>query len=190
MIAGHFGLAAGVKKFAPRLPLWSLFLATFWMDIIFMILSMFGLESFSPMDPAHPAYGEVFIDAQYTHSLAGAILISLFTGWLAGMFWEKKSGMVIGGVVFSHWVLDLFVHRPDLPILPGNLGHLPLLGLGLWQYPRISGTIELFLAIAGTTLYWVGAAKLRSDQRRRALAASIVTGTLLLMLFISNIFGL
>lgn len=73
MITGHFGLAAGVKKFAPRLPLWSLLLATFWLDIIFTIFSMFGLESFSPMDPANPAYGEVIINAHYTHSLVGAL---------------------------------------------------------------------------------------------------------------------
>jgi membrane-bound metal-dependent hydrolase YbcI (DUF457 family) len=190
MITGHFGLAAGVKKFAPRLPLWSLLIATFWLDIIFMILSMFGLESFTSMDPARPAYGEVIINAQYTHSLIGAILISILTGWLAGLHWEKKGGMVIGLVVFSHWILDLLVHRPDLPILPGNVGSLPLLGLGLWQYPRLSGVMELVLAIGGTTLYWVGTAKLKRDQRRRAVVASAVTGTLLLVLFLSNIFGL
>jgi hypothetical protein len=190
MITGHFGLAAGVKKFAPRLPLWSLLLATFWLDIIFTVFSMFGLESFAPMNPAQPMYGEVIINAHYTHSLVGALLISIFTGWLASLPWKKDGGLVIGAVVFSHWILDLLVHRPDLPILPGNLGDFPLLGFGLWQYPRLSGTIELALAIAGVTLYWVGAAKLKRDQRRRALTASLVTGTLLLILFVSNIFGL
>ena len=39
-------------------------------------------------------------------------------------------------------------------------------------------------------LYWVGAAKLKRDQRRRALTVSLVMGALLLMLFISNVFGL
>ncbi len=190
MITGHFGLAAGVKKFAPRLPLWSLLLATFWLDIIFTIFSMFGLESFAPMNPAQPRYGEVIIHAPYTHSLIGAVMISIFAGGLAGLRWEKKGGMVIGSVVFSHWILDLLVHRPDLPILPGNLGNLPLLGLGLWQYPRLSGTIELIFAIGGAILYWAGAAKLKRDQRSRAVVASVVTGTLLLILFIANIFGL
>lgn len=190
MITGHFGLAVGVKKFAPRLPLWSLLLATFWLDIIFMILSMIGLESFAPINPVRPAYGEVIVDAQYTHSLIGAILISVLTGWLAGLYWEKKGGMVIGLVVFSHWMLDFLVHRPDLPILPGNVGNLPLLGLGLWQHPRLSGAIELVLAIGGAVLYWVGAAKLKRDQHRRAIVASAVTGALLLVLFISNVFGM
>ena len=189
MITGHFGLATGVKKFAPRLPLWSLLLASFWLDVIFIVFSMFGLESFAPMNPANPAYGEVIINAYYTHSLVGAILISLLTGWIASLRWKKDSGLVIGAVVFSHWILDLLIHRPDLPLLPGNLGNLPLLGLGLWQYPRLSGAIELVLAIGGVVLYWVGAPKSKREQRRRALTASLVTGALLLLLFISNIFG-
>lgn len=189
MITGHFGLAAGVKKFALRLPLWSLLLATFWLDVIFTVFSMFGLESFAPMDPAKPAYGEVIINGYYTHSLVGALLISLLTGWLASLRWKKEGGLVIGVVVFSHWVLDLLVHRPDLPFLPGNLGNLPLLGLGLWQYPRLSGGIEFILAIGGAILYWAGVSKLKIDQRRRAVIASVVTGTLLLLLFVSNIFG-
>lgn len=190
MITGHFGLAAGVKKIVPRIPLWSLLLATFWLDIIFTVLSIFGLESFTAMNPAKPVYGEVIISAYYTHSLLGAILISAITGWLASLRWKKDGGWVIGAVVFSHWILDLLVHRPDLPILPGNLGNLPLLGLGLWQYPRLSGTIELVLAIGGAILYWVGAAKLKRVQRGRALTASIITATLLLLLFVTNVLGL
>jgi len=98
MITGHFGLAAGVKKIAPRLPLWSLLLATFWLDVVFTILSMFGLESFAPMNPAHPAYGQVVINAYYTHSLVGAILVSVVTGWLASLHWKKEGGTVIGAV--------------------------------------------------------------------------------------------
>ena len=190
MITGHFGLAAGVKKIAPRLPLWSLLLATFWLDIIFIMFSMFGLESFAPMNPAQPMYGEVIINARYTHSLIGAFLISLITGWLASLRWKKDGGLVISAVVFSHWILDLLVHRPDLPILPANFGHLPLLGLGFWDYPRASALIELVLALGGAALYFYSAMKLNLNQRRRALTASLATGALLLTLFIVNVSGL
>jgi hypothetical protein len=47
-------------------------------------------------------------------------------------------GIVIGLVAASHWLLDLIVHRADLPILPGNIGNLPRLGFGLWRYPLVS----------------------------------------------------
>jgi membrane-bound metal-dependent hydrolase YbcI (DUF457 family) len=190
MITGHFGLAAGVKKIAPRLPLWSLLLATFWLDVIFTVLSMFGLESFAPMNPAKPVYGEVIIHAPYTHSLIGALLISALTGWLASLRWKKEGGMVVGAVVFSHWILDLLVHRPDLPILPGNLGNLPLLGFGLWEYPVLSAIIELVLALGGAYFYYRSTMEFKGAQRSRALTASAVTGVLLLALFVINVSGL
>jgi hypothetical protein len=56
-------------------------------------------------------------------------------------------------VVFSHWMLDLVVHRPDLPILPGNAGDLPLLRLGLWRTPWASLVAELALVLAGAIAY-------------------------------------
>ena len=65
-----------------------------------------------------------------------------------------EPGAILGLVAFSHWVLDLVVHRADLPILPGNVGGLPTLGLGLWRYPGVSALIELVLVVGGAWLYW------------------------------------
>ncbi len=198
MIAGHFGLAAGVKAWAPRLPLWALMLSTFWLDVIFIILAAAGIEGLTPIDPTHPnAYGGALIHAYYTHSLIGAILIAAVTGWLASRRWGERGGIVISAVVFSHWILDLLVHRPDLPILPDNVGNLPLLGFGLWEFPMVSAILELALVLGGAYLYYRSAIQLpmpaegnRSSQRRRVLTASIVTAVLLLLLHITNLFGL
>ena len=197
MIAGHFGLAAGVKAGAPRLPLWALMLSTFWLDVIFIILYAAGIESLTQVDPTHPAYGGALIHAYYTHSLVGAILIAVVTGWLASWLWGQRGGMVIAAVVFSHWLLDLLVHRPDLPILPGNAGNLPLLGFGLWEFPVVSAILELALVVVGAYLYYRSAMQLpipadgnRSSQRRRVLTASIVTTVLLLLLLITDLLAL
>ena len=62
-------------------------------------------------------------------------------------------GMILGLVVFSHWILDFIVHIPDLPLfLEGS----PNLGLGLWG----SGTgliasiiLELALFAIGIAIY-------------------------------------
>ena len=124
MTAGHFGFAAGAKSGAPGVPLWALMVATYLMDFVFLILVGFGLENFTMMDPAHPAYGQVVIHAYYSHSLVGALILSVVAGLLSTLLWRKRGGIAIGAVVFSHWVLDLVVHRPDLPILPGNAGNL------------------------------------------------------------------
>jgi hypothetical protein len=126
----------------------------------------------------------------------GALLISAVAGLFAGWRWGKRGGYVIAGVVFSHWILDLIVHRPDLPILPGNFGNLPLLGLGLWQYPTVSAILELALVIGGTWFYYRAAKQAaeastnQKEQGRRALTSTIGVAVLLLLLLTSNVLGM
>jgi hypothetical protein len=57
---------------------------------------------------------------------------------------------VLGLVVFSHWILDLITHRPDLPL---GLGGSAYFGLGLWN--SLPGTLvaEFGLFVAGIILY-------------------------------------
>ena len=131
MFAGHFGVAAIVKRKTPELPLWTLLVSTQLIDILFIPFSLAGLEYMEPIGEG--GYGNMMIYAFYTHSLVGALLLSILAGGLAWKIWGKKSGLIIGGIAFSHWILDVIVHRPDMPILPGNIGQLPLLGLGLWE---------------------------------------------------------
>ncbi|HEX9074851.1 MAG TPA: permease [Anaerolineae bacterium] len=196
MTAGHFGLAAAVKSPAPRIPLWALMFATYLLDIVFIVLNVVGVESFAPMDPAHPAYGETLIQAYYSHSLVGAALIAGVAALVASRAWGRRGGVVIGAVVFSHWILDLIVHRPDLPILPGNAGNLPLLGFGLWQVPLVSAAVELALVLAGAYLYYQSTLRVtatfrrKGEQRTRALTTTAVTGLLLLLLLLSDILSL
>jgi membrane-bound metal-dependent hydrolase YbcI (DUF457 family) len=198
MIAGHYGLAAGVKRWAPHLPLWALMLSTFLLDVVFIVFNIAGIEYLTPVDPAHPdSYGNALIHAYYTHSLVGALLIAVIAGWLASRRWGQRGGIVIATVVFSHWVLDLLVHRPDLPLLPGNVGNLPLLGFGLWQVPVVSALLELTLVLGGAYLYYRSARQLplppdgnSRRQRRRVLVASGGTTTLLLLLLLTNLLGL
>jgi hypothetical protein len=196
MVAGHFGLAAGIKKIAPRLPLWALLLASFFLDVVFIFFAAGGVEKIIPVDPANPnAYGGSLIQAYYTHSLVGALIISAIAGLFAGWRWGRQGGYVIAGVVFSHWLLDLLVHRPDLPIFPGNIGNLPLLGFGLWQYPAISAIMELILVIGGTWFYYRAAMQAaqgsaNSEQRRRAMTSTVGVAVLLVLLLVSNVLGL
>src|SRR5215467_9756928 len=115
MVSGHFGLAAGVKSQVPPAPLWALMLATHWLDVVFVPLFLLGIETITPIDPANPnAYGGAVIPAEYTHSLVGALLLSVVVGGLAWLRWGRLVGSTIGLVAFSHWLLDLLVHYPDL----------------------------------------------------------------------------
>lgn len=189
MITGHFGLAAGVKSFARPVPLWALMLATVWLDIIFVPLLAAHIEHIDPVPGTKGGYGEGIIHADYTHSLLGALIIAGVTGLLAARWWGRRSGAVIGAVVFSHWLLDLTVHRADLPLLPGNLGHLPRVGFGLWKYPWLAASVEAALMIIGTVLYWRSARSTRAPGRRAAVTAAVMglVGALTLALDLAGI---
>lgn len=192
MTAGHFGLAAAIKSRTPNTPLWSLMLATYLLDVLFIVLAGFGVESFQQIDPAHPAYGGAIIHALYTHSLIGAVVIAVVAGLIAGRAWSRSAGWIIGGVVFSHWLLDLIVHRPDMPILPDNLGDLPLLGFGLWNFPAIGALLELAIVLAGGWLYYcsVVAGAESETAEPRAVIAGGVTAALMVLLLGADYFGL
>ena len=87
------------------------------------------------------------IHADYTHSLLGALVLSAAFGAVAWWRWDRRLGLLLSAVAFSHWVLDLIVHRGDMPILPGNAGNLPLLGFGLWRLPMVSIPLEAALLL-------------------------------------------
>lgn len=178
MVAGHFGFAAGVKAAEPRAPLWALMLATAWLDVIFGPLAAAGVETIEPVLGTTGGYGNVIIHADYTHSLIGAAALGVLFGAVAAVPWGRRTGIVLGAVVFSHWLLDLIVHRGDLAILPGNLGGLPRLGFGLWQVPAAAAAVELGLIAAGAFLYWRAALR-RVSGRTSVRRAHLLAGLLL-----------
>lgn len=54
--------------------------------------------------------------------------------------------------MFSHWVLDLLVHKADLPLYDDAMK----LGLGLWNYPAIALALEALLLFGGMAIYLRG----------------------------------
>jgi hypothetical protein len=176
MIAGHFGLAAIVKAREPQVPLWSLMLATQFMDVVFVPLLIAGVETIEPVAGSGGGYGESVIHADYTHSLLGALVLGALFGWVSSFKWGRRAGVVLGAVVFSHWVLDLLFHRGDMPVLPGNAGGLPLLGLGLWQVPAAALLVEAGLVAAGAYLYWRAAVSATAAAGERPGRAHLAGG--------------
>jgi hypothetical protein len=88
----------------------------------------------------------------YTHSLVAAVLWSLAAAVLCRSLAGIKSWTAaawIGAAVFSHWVLDWLVHRPDLPLYDDTMK----VGLGLWNYPALALSLEALLLFGGMFLY-------------------------------------
>lgn len=173
MFAGHFALGAGVKAAKNTPPLWSLMLATQLLDVVFVPLYLSGVETIEKVGAG--GYGGGIIHAVYSHSLVGALLLAGLALVAGGLAWGRRAGWILGSVTFSHWVIDLLVHRADLPILPGNWGNLPTLGMGLWQFPALTASLELAMIAVFTAMYGVslwGAAK----HKGRAVMATAVMG--------------
>jgi membrane-bound metal-dependent hydrolase YbcI (DUF457 family) len=179
MVTGHFGLAAGVKASERFVPLWALMLATVWLDILFIPLLAAGVESIDDYPGTDGGYGDVVIHADWTHSLVGAAAISIVTGWLVTRWWGRRGGIVIGAVVFSHWILDLIVHRDDMPIFPGNAGDIRV-GFGLWEFKWVSVLVEAAILLIGAFLYWRAATETERAAGVTARRANLVTALIVL----------
>ncbi|MBI3951850.1 MAG: hypothetical protein HY314_15490 [Acidobacteria bacterium] len=150
MFIGHYAVGLAAKKATPRVSLGALFLSVQWLDLLWPLFLLSGLEhvriapgitKVSPLD---------FYDYPITHSLVAVIGWSLAFG--LGYFFlrrYRRGAWILGAGVLSHWVLDAIVHRPDLPILPGG----PYIGLGLWNSVIGAIVVELGLFVIGITIY-------------------------------------
>jgi membrane-bound metal-dependent hydrolase YbcI (DUF457 family) len=198
MFAGHFGLAAAVKVIEPKVPLWALMVSTQLLDIAFVPLFLAGVEKLEPIGDG--GYGEAIIHADYSHSLVGALVLSVIAGLIAWRLWNRRSGVIIGSVAFSHWLLDLLVHRSDMPILTGNLGEFPLLGFSLWELPTVTAVLEIALVLIGAVMYFrsvVARARGSAGQGSgtvvrigRAYLAGSLMAVLLILSFVSDYFSI
>jgi membrane-bound metal-dependent hydrolase YbcI (DUF457 family) len=173
VIAGHFGFAALVKSRETTAPLWGLMLATVWLDVVFAPLLALHLES---VQPVHSGYGGLIIHADYTHSILGVLLLAAILGLAFLPRWGRRVATVIALVVMSHWVLDLVVHRADMPVVPGNVGDLPRFGLGLWTHPRVSAALDLLFVVIGSLMYWRAARQVSAQAGRSGTWAGMCAG--------------
>lgn len=156
MFIGHAALALAAKPLAPRASLGAALAATYWLDLVWPILVLAGIERVE-IDPGNTAFTPLdFAHYPWTHSLIAALGWSVLFGlacWKLG----RRAAIVLGLLVLSHWVLDAVSHRPDLPLWPGSQA---MVGFGLWN--SVVGTLLLESALfaAGIALYMRHAARI------------------------------
>ena len=173
MFVGHYGVALSARAIEKRLPLWAYFIAVQWVDILWCVLVLLGVERVHVQPGVNPSGPLVFDYYPYTHSL----LAGIFWGALAyglGRWWLRRErgqlpALWLGLAVLSHWVLDFLVHLPDLDLV--NEGYK--VGLGLWKFPLPELMLELALLAAGLVVYFRRSRAL-SWPRRMALVTLCV----------------
>jgi hypothetical protein len=149
---GHYGPAFAAKAAVPRVPLWVYFIAVQWLDVVWSILVMAGIEKVKVVPGFTQGSALDLYYMPYTHGLAGALVLSALFGGvvalIAGRLRQFPVFLVAAAAVFSHWLLDLVVHMPDLWIYDGVK-----VGFGLWRWLWISLPLELLSLFIGAWLY-------------------------------------
>jgi hypothetical protein len=150
LFVGHVALGFVGKTLAPRVSLAWLVLCTQLADVLWPLFLLAGIEHARIVPGITAASPLDLYDYPYSHS-AGALLVwSVLAAspWLYGRRFREAA--VVFGAVFSHFVLDVISHRPDVPLVPGS----PIVfGLGLWNSRVLSLLVEGALWAAGLTIY-------------------------------------
>jgi membrane-bound metal-dependent hydrolase YbcI (DUF457 family) len=155
MFVGHYAAAMAAKAIEPKAPMWTLAAASQLIDIGWSAFIITGVEH-ARVDPALPGSNLVLYDMPWTHSLPAVLVWSIAAALLVKLLLRLPwwASAVVGLTVFSHWVLDYLVHRPDLQLWPGGES----VGLGLWNYPVPEQALEIgLLAVCGAA--WVASRK-------------------------------
>jgi hypothetical protein len=151
MFVGHYGASFAGKALKTSIPLWVLFTAVQLLDVLWSLFVMMGIEKVRIVPGITKTNPLDLYYMPYTHSLLGAIAWSI-GACAAYRFVRRSDGLkgavIVGAAVFSHWVLDFVVHRPDLEMT----GQAWKVGLGLWNRPLVVLAVELSLLFAG--VYW------------------------------------
>lgn len=152
VFVGHFGPSYAVKSLRPAIPVWLLFIAVQLVDVIWAVLVLLGVEKVRIVPGVTASNPLDLYYMPYTHSLVAAIFWSVaasVAAWRSPRALQRSAAVWIGAAVLSHWVLDLVVHRPDLPLY----GNAMKVGLGLWNHPALALSLEAALLFGGMFMY-------------------------------------
>lgn len=151
MFVGHFAVALAGKRVAPRVSLGTLFFAAQFLDLLWPILVLVGVEHVR-IDPGNTAVTPLdFYDYPVSHSLLTAIM---WGAVIAGLYFlarrRTRAAALVGIVVVSHWALDVLTHRPDMPLSPWSTAKV---GLGLWYSLPATMLVEGGMFVAAIIAY-------------------------------------
>jgi hypothetical protein len=181
MFLGHFGVAFAAKKVAPNPSLGTLFAAAQLPDLLWPVFLAAGVERVVIVPGVTAVTPLRFESYPFSHSLVTMALWG--TAFGMAYFLRKRdvrASVVLAALVVSHWFLDLAVHRPDMPLWPGES---PLFGLGLWDSRGLTLVAEGLVFGLGVLLYT------RATQPRDAIGRWGLLGlVLILILFYGGAF--
>lgn len=183
MFIGHFGAAFAAKKIDNKPSLGTLFMASQFIDLLWPIFLILGLEKVK-IDPGNTAFTPLdFIYYPFTHSLFGTVVWALL---FAGIYYfirkNLKVSLILAVLVISHWFLDLLTHKPDLLVFPFMDYKV---GLGLWNSIPATLIVESLIFAGGVFLY------LKSTRAKNKIGSIGLWSLIifLIVVYLANVFG-
>lgn len=151
MFIGHNGWGFASKGAAPRVSLGWLIAAPMFLDLIWPIFVLAGIEHVTiTKNPPTPFLTLRFDSYPWSHSLLmSCVWGALFGGAYFLRSRDRRGSWILAIGVVSHWLLDFVTHRPDMPLWPGG----PKVGLGLWYSMPATIAVEYLVFIAGVAIY-------------------------------------
>ncbi|PKL87176.1 MAG: hypothetical protein CVV23_16685 [Ignavibacteriae bacterium HGW-Ignavibacteriae-2] len=183
MFIGHFGLGLAAKKIDSKPSLGTMFLASQFIDLLWPTFLLLGIETVK-VEPGNTAFTPLnFSFYPFSHGLFSVIIWGVLFGGVYYFFKKSiKSSIILGALVLSHWILDLFTHIPDLPILPWSEFKV---GFGLWNSVLFTVIIEGFIFAAGSYLYLTST---KAENKKGSIGLWSLLG-FLIIIYISNLAG-
>jgi hypothetical protein len=179
MFAGHIGAALAIGRAEPRVNVGAFIAAALLLDIVLWLFVLVGWETVTiPADFATTHQPEFVFP--YSHGLLASLAWSAAAGALGFALGARlqaarwRAAALLAAAVFSHWLLDALVHRPELPL--SRVGS-PMFGLGLWHDMTLGLAIEAIVVVVGLYLFVAAGALKRS----RLIALTVLV--LLLLAF-------
>ena len=172
MFVGHYSVSFAASRSGVFLPLWVWFLAVQWLDLVFMTLVLAGVEKVRVTEGFTESNDLDLYFMPFSHGLVGSLVMSvIFAAIVAAVFpaARKPLGFALVALAsFSHWLLDLLMHTPDLPIYDDDSTKV---GLGLWDHAAIALPLELLVLVLGA---WIYTRTARFSDRGKALVWGFV----------------
>ncbi len=177
MFTGHYSVSFAGRAAEKRIPLWLLFIAVQFIDVLWSIFVLLGIEKVRIVPGITASNALDLYYMPYTHSLLGVLCWSALAYVVCRLVLQlrgKRTGLILAAAVFSHWIFDLIVHRPDLALYD-SVGRM---GFGLWNYRGAAFVLEMAVLIGGAAmLYRTAAYRARLVGFVILLAALQVFGT-------------
>jgi hypothetical protein len=158
----HMGVGFAAKRIAPQVPVWILIICAYLIDLIWGVFFAFKIEFL-------PGPG-ITTTNPWSHGLFMSLIWSLLAGVITFLLSKnKRTSVIIGLLVFSHWIVD-FISRPMLYAFPNDtklsifFDGSPTVGLGVWKTQ--AGVIigEYGTLVVGLAIYILTLVKIRKEK--------------------------